>query len=162
MVYPGTCLLEGTNVSEGRGTTRPFEIFGAPWIDAHMLTDVLQKKGFPGAVFRPVQFIPTFGKYAGKVCGGSHIYVTRNRVFNPVTTGLEIIKIIRYLYLKHFAWRNPPYEYEKKKMPFDILVGNSWIRDAIENNDTVKTIKKRWQRELNHFKNRRRKYLLYE
>ena len=161
-VYPGMCLLEGTNVSEGRGTTRPFELFGAPWIDADVLTNMLKNKGIPGAVFRPVHFIPTFGKYHGKVCHGSHVYVTRERVFNPVLTGLEIIHAIRYVYLKKFAWRKPPYEFEKKKKPFDILVGNDWIRSAIENNDSVKTIQKQWQQELRQFKNRRQKYLLYE
>jgi uncharacterized protein YbbC (DUF1343 family) len=161
-VYPGMCLLEGTNLSEGRGTTRPFEIFGAPWIDADLLNDMLQKKGLPGAVFRPVHFIPTFHKYKGVRCNGSYVYVTREKVFDPITTGLEIITAIRYLYLKHFEWRKPPYEFEKKRMPFDILIGNAWVRDAIENNDTVAAIKKKWQGGLKQFKNRRKKYLLYE
>lgn len=161
-VYPGMCLLEGTNLSEGRGTTRPFEIFGAPWIDADLLTDVLQKKGLPGVVFRPVHFVPTFHKYKGVLCKGCHAYVTREKVFDPVALGLEVISTIRYIYLRKFAWRKPPYEFEKKRMPFDILIGNAWVRDAIENNDPVAAIRKRWQGGLKQFKNRRRRYLLYE
>jgi len=161
-VYPGMCLLEGTNVSEGRGTTRPFELFGAPWIDAGLLTEVLQKKSIPGVVFRPAYFIPTFNKYAGKLCQGSQLYVINEKGFDPIATGLEIISTIRYLYLKKFTWRKPPYEFEKKRMPFDILIGNSWVREAIENNDSIQVIRKQWQDGLKQFKNRRRKYLLYE
>lgn len=160
-VYPGMCLFEGTNISEGRGTTRPFEQFGAPWIDAELLTDVLQKKSIPGVGFRPAYFIPTFSKYAGKLCKGAHVYVTQEKVFDPVIAGLEIISTIRYLYLKKFKWRKPPYEFEKKRMPFDILIGNSWVRQAIENNDSISTIKAQWQDGLKEFKQRRKKHLLY-
>jgi uncharacterized protein YbbC (DUF1343 family) len=162
LVYPGMCLLEGTNVSEGRGTTRPFEVFGAPWIDADLLTQVLQKKTIPGARFRPAYFIPTFSKYAGKLCRGAQLYVTGRKVFDPVTAALEIIATIRYLYLKKFKWRKPPYEFEKKRMPFDILIGNSWVRNAIEDNDSISTIKQRWQDGLRNFRHRRKKHLLYD
>ncbi|MEO0205532.1 MAG: DUF1343 domain-containing protein [candidate division WOR-3 bacterium] len=162
LVYPGMCLLEGTNVSEGRGTTRPFEIFGAPWIKEEDLVERLNRKNTMGAEFRPLKFIPTFHKYCGKICGGAQIYVTDLKNFDPVCAGLEIISTIKELYPKKFAWRKPPYEFEKKKMPFDILIGNSWIREAIEKGESVETMKKRWQKDLVQFKKMRVEYLLYE
>jgi len=162
LVYPGMCLLEGTNISEGRGTTRPFEIFGAPWIEPFFFVKKLQSKKITGAKFRPVTFIPTFNKYAGKPCGGAQIYVTDRKRFNPVTAGLEIIKTIRILYPTKFRWRRPPYEFEKKKPPFDILIGNEWIRKALEKNNSIAAIQKVWQSGLSRFKRQRRKYLLYD
>ena len=162
LVYPGMCLLEGTNVSEGRGTTRPFEIFGAPWISPTDLVNVLSRIKIPGASFRPTYFIPTFGKYKSKACGGAQLYVTNRNSFNAVTTSLHIIRAIRNLYPKKFRWRKPPYEFEKTKMPFDILVGNSWIRKAIEKNKTISSMKKNWQKDLMWFKKIRKKYLIYK
>ncbi|MEO0122862.1 MAG: DUF1343 domain-containing protein [candidate division WOR-3 bacterium] len=162
LVYPGMCLLEGTNISEGRGTTRPFEIFGAPWIQEEKLVKELNRKNIMGVEFRPLKFIPTFHKYCGKICGGAQIYVNDLKNFDPVCTGLEIISTIKELYPKKFTWRKPPYEFEKNKMPFDILIGNSWIREAIEKGKSVGTMKKRWQKELKEFKKKRVKYLLYE
>jgi len=161
-VYPGMCLLEGTNISEGRGTTRPFEIFGAPWIDEEELIKELDSRKIPGVNFRPLKFIPTFHKYKGSVCGGAQVYVSDLKNFDPVYTGLEIISTIKHLYPKKFAWRQPPYEFEKKKMPFDILIGNSWIRKAIEKGESVISIKKRWQKGIDEFKKRRHRYLLYQ
>lgn len=161
-VYPGMCLLEGTNVSEGRGTTRPFEIFGAPYIDEEILVEKLNQRQIAGVEFRPLKFIPTFHKYCGNVCGGAQVYVTDLRIFDPLCLALEVISTIRKLYPKKFAWRKPPYEFEKKKMPFDILIGNSWIRRAIEKGETVSSIKKRWLNDLERFKRMRQKYLLYD
>jgi uncharacterized protein YbbC (DUF1343 family) len=161
LVYPGLCLLEGTNISEGRGTTRPFELFGAPWIDPSLLVNAISKKDIPGAAFRPAYFVPTFGKYRGELCGGAQIYVKNRKRFRPFSTGLEIIRIVRRLYPNRFRWRRPPYEFEKKKLPIDILNGNSWIRKAIEDNRSVSSIKSRWTRALNRFKRIRNRYLLY-
>lgn len=162
LVYPGMCLLEGTNVSEGRGTTRPFEIFGAPWIKEEKLVKDLNRKNIMGVEFRPLKFIPTFHKYCGKICGGAQIYVNDLMNFDPVCAGLEIIATIKNLYPKKFAWRKPPYEFEKKKMPFDILIGNSWIRKAIEKGESVDSMKKRWEKDLRDFIKKRERYLLYE
>ncbi len=162
IVYPGMCLLEGTNISEGRGTTRPFEIFGAPWIKEEELVEKLNKKTIKGAEFRPLKFIPTFHKYCGKICGGAQIYVNDLKIFDPVCVGLEIISTIKKLYPKKFTWRKPPYEFEKKKMPFDILIGNSWIRKGIEKGESVDSMKERWQNGLEAFKKMRLKYLFYE
>ncbi len=162
LVYPGMCLLEGTNVSEGRGTTRPFEIFGAPWIDEEELVKELKERNIQGAEFRPLKFIPTFHKYCGKICGGAQIYVNDLKIFDPVCVGLEIIATIKELYPKKFAWRKPPYEFEKKKMPFDILIGNSWIRKAIEKGKSVDSMKKRWEKDLKDFIKKRERHLLYD
>jgi uncharacterized protein YbbC (DUF1343 family) len=161
LVYPGMCLLEGTNISEGRGTTRPFEILGAPWVQPYQLVRVLEKCSIRGAVFRPTFFIPTFHKYCDQLCGGIAVHITNRRQFAPVRTGIQIIEKIHELYPDKFRWRQPPYEFEKEKMPFDILIGNSWVRKAIEKHASITSIEKRWQNELLRFKRLRRKYLLY-
>ena len=122
-VYPGMCLLEGTNISEGRGTTRPFEIFGAPFIDAQKLCSELNALRVPGVFFRENYFQPTFHKFAGELCGGAQIHVTDRNAFHPFQTGLEIIRLMRNLYPDQFAWKQPPYEYETEKLPIEILLG---------------------------------------
>ena len=161
IVYPGMCLLEGTNISEGRGTTRPFELFGAPWIQPEVLVTSLRKKKISGVQFRPTYYIPTFHKYKHTRCGGVQMYVTKRAAFNPVIAGLEIIRTIRTLYGRQFSWRKPPYEFEKKRMPFDILIGNTWVRNAIDKRKTVSWMKARWQSELRGFRQRRKHHMLY-
>ncbi len=162
LVYPGMCLLEGTNISEGRGTTRPFEIFGAPYIDPAELCKALHKENIKGVVFRPLCFIPTFNKYKGQLCGGAQVYIENKKIFNPLLLGLEVIRTIKRLYPETFQWRLPPYEFEKEKMPFDILIGNDWIRNSLTKGEPVCRIKKRWLSGLNHFKKIRKRYLLYK
>ncbi len=122
-VYPGMCLLEGTNISEGRGTTRPFEIFGAPFIDPEKLSSELNALNLPGVFFRENYFQPTFHKFASELCRGAQIHVTDRDEFRPFLTGVEIIKRIRKIYGKEFQWRQPPYEYEWKRLPIEILIG---------------------------------------
>lgn len=123
IVYPGMCLLEGTNISEGRGTTRPFEIFGAPWIDPERLCRELRSLELPGVYFRENFFQPTFHKFAGEVCGGAQIHVVDRDSFMPFATGLEVIRCIRRMYANHFQWKQPPYEYEYQKLPIEVLLG---------------------------------------
>lgn len=123
VVYPGMCLLEGTNLSEGRGTTRPFELFGAPWIDGHRLTGELSALGLPGVVFREAAFQPGFQKHAGQVCRGAQLHVTDRRSFRPVRTALSILRCVQHMYPGNFAWNPPPYEYEHEKLPIEILCG---------------------------------------
>ena len=122
-VYPGMCLFEGTNISEGRGTTRPFEIFGAPFIDAEKLCTELNNQKLPGVFFRANYFQPTFQKFAGQLCGGAQIHVIDRECFQPFQTGLIIIQNIRAFYRGQFAWKQPPYEYETEKLPIEILLG---------------------------------------
>jgi uncharacterized protein YbbC (DUF1343 family) len=122
-VYPGMCLLEGTNISEGRGTTRPFEIFGAPFIDAEKLCRELNDLRLPGVFFRKNYFQPTFHKFDGELCGGAQLHVVDRNSFRPFQTAVEIIKRIRTIYGEEFQWKQPPYEYEREKLPIEILLG---------------------------------------
>ena len=122
-VYPGMCLLEGTNISEGRGTTRPFEMFGAPFIDAANLSRELNEVRLPGVYFRENYFQPTSQKFAGELCRGAQLHVVDRNSFLPFKTGVEIIKCIRQIYPDQFQWKQPPYEYEFEKLPIEILLG---------------------------------------
>jgi uncharacterized protein YbbC (DUF1343 family) len=122
-VYPGMCLLEATNISEGRGTTRPFEIFGAPFIDAETLCRELNSLKLSGVFFRENYFQPTFQKFAGQLCGGAQLHVLDRDAFRSFQTGVEIIRSIRKLYPNSFEWKQPPYEYEREKLPIQILLG---------------------------------------
>jgi uncharacterized protein YbbC (DUF1343 family) len=123
IVYPGMCLLEGTNLSEGRGTTRPFEIFGAPFIDAEQLCRAMTERGLPGVHFRACWFQPTFQKFAGQLCGGAQMHITDRSAFRPFETAVEIIRHIRSTYANDFQWKQPPYEYEEKLLPIEVLIG---------------------------------------
>ncbi len=127
-VYPGMCLLEATNVSEGRGTTRPFEIFGAPFIDAADLCGYMNALNLPGVYFRENYFQPTFHKGAGQICGGAQIHVLDRQVFDSFEMAVQILKYLFHRYPQDFAWKQPPYEYEYQKLPIDILLGNGTFR----------------------------------
>ena len=134
LVYPGQVLLEGTNISEGRGTTTPFEMVGAPFVSPSKLLDELSPYKLTGIHLRPVRFVPTFHKWRDKSCGGLYLHVTDPRIFEPVRTTLALITTIRRLWPSDFAWRDPPYEYETVKRPIDILFGNCLFREALEKN----------------------------
>jgi uncharacterized protein YbbC (DUF1343 family) len=161
IVYPGCVLIEGTNLSEGRGTTRPFEFVGAPFIDPYKLVEELEKENLPGVKFRPTYFKPMFQKWKEELCGGVQIHVTNRDVFKPYLTGIHIIKVIYEIYKNKFKWRSPPYEYEKEKLPFDILAGGDSVRRGIEEGVALQEIEGNWMEELNLFLKLREKYLLY-
>lgn len=135
VVYPGMCLLEGTKLSEGRGTTMPFEIFGAPYIDGRELTKRLNSLQLPGCKFRAVQFLPTFQKHGGVNCEGCFLHVTDRAAFQPVLTGIAVIATIKALYPDDFEMQDPPYEYVWDKRPIDILVGDPVLSAQMETND---------------------------
>jgi uncharacterized protein YbbC (DUF1343 family) len=161
-VYPGTCLLEGTNLSEGRGTTRPFEIFGAPFIDPEILVSHLNQFRLHGVVFRPMYFQPTFQKHAGKLCRGAQIHIVNREKFKPFKTGIAILKIIHDLYPEHFEWKQPPYEYETEKMPIDILAGTDKLRIGIEKDGKLDQMEEWWQEQCQQFhRTYRKRYLMY-
>jgi uncharacterized protein YbbC (DUF1343 family) len=160
-VYPGACLIEGTNLSEGRGTTRPFEWVGAPFVEARELARALNAQRLPGVHFRPCEFQPTFHKWKGRLCGGVNIHVTDRHRFKPYLTGLALIATARRLYPRHFAWRKPPYEFERKKLPIDLLCGTDRIRRQIEADRSLREIEAAWQPALHAFSRSRRKHLLY-
>lgn len=161
VVYPGMCLIEGTNLSEGRGTTRPFEIFGAPFIDPWELGPKLEAHQLPGILFRPLYFKPTFNKWHNRACGGFQLHVTDRKTFDPYLTTLAILREIQALYPDEFAWKQPPYEYEYEKLPFDILAGDTRIRESIEAGKSMAQIKALWQDELSDFAKEREKHLIY-
>ncbi len=160
-VYPGGCLVEGTNLSEGRGTTRPFEFVGAPWLDPVRLARDLGRERLPGVRFRPCHFTPTFQKHAGRACGGVQVHVTDRGRFPAFLSYLLLIHHARRQDPGRFAWRDPPYEYETVRRPIDILCGSERERRAIEAGANPKRLQPSWRRELAAFRRRRRKYLLY-
>jgi len=162
IVYPGQVILEGTGLSEGRGTTRPFEIFGAPFIHAETLVKLLREFRLPGVVFRPASFQPTFQKYAGRLCGGAQIHVTDREKFKPFRTGVAILKAVHNTWPREFAWKQPPYEYEDIKMPIDILAGSDRLRKDIESWKDIRQMESWWKDELKEFEKVRKRYLLYK
>jgi uncharacterized protein YbbC (DUF1343 family) len=161
IVYPGTVLFEGTNVSEGRGTTRPFELNGAPWVTDERFADALNARRIPGVHFRPTVFEPTFHKHAKATCGGVQIHVTDRLAFAPVLVGVLLTEAFRAAGPSAFEWRQPPYEYEYKLLPFDILCGTSETREQIEAGVKAEEIARSWGPAVAAFDAVRRKFLLY-
>ena len=161
VVFPATVHIEGTELSEGRGTTKPFEINGAPFIDAYDWAAALEAYDFPGVVFRQTNFIPTFQKWAGQLCGGVQIHVTDRESFTPVIVGIAMIKTAYDLYTDHFDWKRDPYEYVFDQNPFDVVCGTDKIRKAIESGASLKEIENSWADGLKDFAEARRAYLLY-
>lgn len=162
IVYPGFCLLEGTNLSEGRGTTRPFELFGAPFIDPGVIVEDLRREALAGVVFRPACFEPTFQKHSGKVCGGAQMHVINRKKFSSLAAVAALLKAVQRRYPGHFRWKEPPYEYEYEKLPFDILAGGTRLRHHIEQDAPLSEITAEWKKDERAFRARRKKYLLYE
>ena len=160
-VYPGGCLLEGTNLSEGRGTTRPFEWVGAPWLDAHGYAAALAAERLPGVVFRPARFRPTFHKWAGRLCGGVQLHVTDRARFKPFLTGIALAAVARRLAPRAFRWRRPPYEFERRRLPIDILLGTDRIRRSLERGRSLGHIERSWQDDLARWRRRRAAALAY-
>ncbi len=161
IVYPGTVLFEGTNVSEGRGTTRPFEIVGAPWVSDERFADALNARRVPGVYFRPTFFEPTFHKHAKTGCGGVQIHVTDRMAFRPVLAGVLLTEAFRAADPAAFAWRQPPYEYEYEKLPFDILAGTCETREQIEAGLRAEEIARSWEPAVAEFQKVRERFLLY-
>ncbi len=161
VVFPGTVHLEGTMVSEGRGTTRPFELLGAPYVDGDQLASYLRELDLPGVYFRPCGFRPTFQKHSNTICGGVQIHVLDRESFRPVITGQGIVKAIYELYRQDFEWKEPPYEYVFDKNPFDVIAGSDTIRKQIENHASIDMLQESWQTRLDLFKEQRNRYLLY-
>jgi uncharacterized protein YbbC (DUF1343 family) len=160
-VYPGQCLLEGTNLSEGRGTTRPFELCGAPWIEPRRLVARLEREGLPGVRFRPTWFQPTFHKFAGLLCGGVQLHVTDRQAFSPVRTSLSLLAVLRDLSGDKFAWRAEPYEFVADRPAIDLLFGSDRERLGLEAGVRAAELARVWEAEEAAFRQRRREFLLY-
>ena len=161
IVYPGTVLFEGAMLSEGRGTTRPFELVGAPWIEAERFAREMNNLALPGVYFRPAVFEPTFQKHAKTTCGGCQIHVTDRAAFRPVLTGAALLHQFRRFDPVTFAWRQPPYEYEHDKLPIDILAGSSTLREQVESGVAPKDIANSWRDDEAAFRKARQPFLLY-
>jgi len=162
IVYPGQVLLEGTNLSEGRGTTRPFELFGAPFVNPFEVKQALKDAyDLPGVFLRETWFQPTFHKWAGQVCGGFQLHVTDRQAFKPYVTALAIIQVILQLYPDQFQWRQPPYEYEYERLPIDLLTGDPEIREGLERGLPPAKLEQGWTMGLQEFLQQWQEHLLY-
>ena len=161
VVYPGTVLFEGTNVSEGRGTTRPFELIGAPWVTSESFADGLNRLELPGVHFRPTLFEPTFHKHAKTGCGGCQIHVLDRSAFRPVETGVALLHAFRACGRSSFQWRDPPYEYEHEKLPIDILAGSAELREQLESGMAARDIARSWESPVAEFQKLRARFLMY-
>ena len=150
-VYPGGCLLEGTILSEGRGTTRPFEIFGAPWVEPETLAGLMTRWDLPGCRIRPLHFEPTFHKFAGETCGGVQVHITDPLIFESVATYTAAIGACLQAWPQHFAWKQPPYEYEADKRPIDILAGGTGWREQVEAGASPWNMKAGWLEQIKAF-----------
>ena len=161
IVYPGGVLFEGTSLSEGRGTTRPFEIIGAPWIDGERFAEAMNARRLPGVHFRPVYFEPTFHKHARHACGGCQVHVTDRAAYRSLRVAVEMLEELRKEGPAQPLWRDPPYEYETVKPPIDILYGTDRLRRGIDAGQTAASISGEWRRDEDAFRDLRQKYLLY-
>jgi uncharacterized protein YbbC (DUF1343 family) len=161
IVYPGGVLFEGTTLSEGRGTTRPFEIIGAPWIDGERFADAMNRRKLPGVYFRPVVFEPTFHKHAHQTCGGCQVHVTDRAAYRSLRVAVDMLEECHKEAPGEVLWRDPPYEYETVKPPIDILYGTDRLRRGIEAGETAASLAADWPRSEDAFRDLRQKYLLY-
>jgi uncharacterized protein YbbC (DUF1343 family) len=161
-VYPGQCLLEGTNLSEGRGTTRPFELCGAPWLDAARFARRMNDEKLPGVRFRAAWFRPTFQKHAGLDCGGVQLHVTDRAAFQPVRTSLALLATMREMSGDKFAWRTEPYEFVRNPIAIDLLFGSARERTALEAGKPWRELAADWPKEEEAFRQRRHTALLYD
>ncbi len=160
-VYPGQVIWEGTNISEGRGTTLPFELFGSPFIDHQEIMASLGKTELPGCYLRPLLFRPTSGKWANEVCNGFQMHVTDCRKFLPYRTSLALLQAVMLAYPESFKYKEPPYEYEYVRLPMDCILGSGEVRQQLEDGVPIMEIEKTWREELKEFEALRAKYLLY-
>jgi uncharacterized protein YbbC (DUF1343 family) len=161
MVYPGQVLWEGTNVSEGRGTCRPFEIFGAPFLRPERLLERVPPPAVEGALLQPFSFKPTFHKWAEQECRGFHVHVLDAKAFQPYLTSLALLSAILREPGERFAWRDPPYEYETERLPIDLILGDAGLRKAVEKGVEPLDLWEDWQGDLSEFREGRRGLLLY-
>lgn len=160
-VYPGQVIWEGTNISEGRGTTLPFEVFGAPFIEHKHILVKIQETELPGCYIRPLVFLPTSGKWAGEVCRGFQIHVTNRSEFKPYRTGIAFLQAVQLLYPEHFKYKEPPYEYEFKQLPMDLILGSKEVRRQLAEDEPILQIEAQWRDQLDEYDSLRENYFLY-
>jgi uncharacterized protein YbbC (DUF1343 family) len=161
MVFPGQVLWEGTNVSEGRGTTQPFELFGAPFIEPEKVLSVLDTSSWTGVILRRTAFEPTSNKWKGTICHGFQLHVTDARTYKPYLTSLRLLRAVYSCHGDAFQWKPPPYEYEFERLPIDLIIGDEAIRRRIERLDEIDDIEDAWEKDTESFHQMRRQYFLY-
>jgi uncharacterized protein YbbC (DUF1343 family) len=161
LVYPGQVIWEGTNVSEGRGTTQPFELFGAPFIDPFRILDALPPEATHGVVLRPVEFEPTAQKWQGQRCHGFQIHVVEPEAYRPYRTSLALLQAVLHCHPDEFQWKEPPYEYEYERMPIDLILGDRQLRERLAAMEPVFDLEASWHQDLRAFEQVRRALLLY-
>ncbi len=161
VVYPGQVVLEGTNLSEGRGTTRPFEMFGAPYLEPERVAQEVEPGAVTGAVLREIEFRPTSNKWAGRVCRGFQIHVIDRDAFRPYRTTLGLLAAITRLYQDDFEWSQPPYEYVYDKLPADVIIGDGAVRTVLEQGRSLIEVEGNWEKDLQEFNKVRSEFLLY-
>ena len=162
IVYPGMCMVEGTLLSEGRGTALPFEQCGAPGVDPAKLAAELQRQSLPGVIFRPHYFKPVFHKWADKICGGVQLHVIDRDTFKPVLTGVAVIRAIAQHFPETFQWRTEPYEFVSDRPAIDLLYGNADLREKLMGNETtLADIESTWREDMKNFRQVRKEYLMY-
>ncbi len=161
-LFSGSVFFEGTEVSEGRGTTKPFEMIGAPYIDADKLAKQMNSQKISGIYYRAIYFQPCFQKWSGQVCGGVYLHITDKKKLNSYRAGLRLLKTIRDLYPNQFAWKKPPYEYEHERMPIDLIAGSEKVRKSIDAGDNLKSLFAIEQKDTKQFQKTRKDYLLYK
>ena len=161
LLYPGMVLLEGTNISEGRGTTMPFQLFGAPFLNRKRFFEELKKPCLAGVTFRPVTYEPAFDKYRGEPCSGFQIHITDKDRFKPYRLGLALLQALGLTHPERFRWLDPPYEYEREKLPIDILIGSGAVRRQVEQGQDLDKIESDWEQQLREYRERREPSLLY-
>lgn len=162
LVYPGQVIWEGTNISEARGTTLPFELFGAPFLEHGQVITALRSIDLPGCHLRPLRFEPTSGKWAGQGCNGFQIHVIDPETFRPYRTSLALLQALRALYPGQFAYKEPPYEYEFERLPMDLIIGDRAVRQALENGEDILAMEQDWQQDLEAYRESCRAVFLYE
>ncbi|MBI9085538.1 MAG: DUF1343 domain-containing protein [Desulfobacterales bacterium] len=161
LVYPGQVIWEGTNISEGRGTTQPFEIFGAPFLDTRAIGSEMENHALPGVILRPCVFEPTFNKWQGQQCHGFQVHVTDWDRFRPYHTALKLLQTILKHHRDDFQWKPPPYEYEHQRPAIDLILGSRKVRKRIEALNPLDEIEQSWQPELSAFRETARSFFLY-
>jgi uncharacterized protein YbbC (DUF1343 family) len=162
LVYPGQVIWEGTNISEGRGTCLPFELFGSPFFDHDdILREIEKRAELPGCLLRPIIFEPTSNKWTGQTCKGFQIHVTDPGAFRPYRTSLALLQVVMFLYPEAFAYKQPPYEYEYERLPMDLILGDKKVRRTIEQFRSIMDMEKSWQNDLVAFDKLRQKVFLY-
>jgi uncharacterized protein YbbC (DUF1343 family) len=162
LTFPGTVHFEGTNISEGRGTTRPFEWIGAPYLNPDVLAAEMNKKKLKGVLFRPLFFQPTYQKWAGEVCGGVQIHITDATKFNSFRVGIHLLEAMARMGGDKFAWKKPPYEYEFERMPIDLIAGTDLLRELVDHSKPLKELEQKADADCRAFAKLRKNFLLYK